>query len=87
MRDGKVTYRADPNPPTRWHFLEFDVDENQCYGNVPWSASIHMPRWASRLTPEIADLRVERLCDITRKDAADEGVCLPLDKPLPAWCQ
>lgn len=58
-----VIYRADPM---------FDDCKPGDFA-WKWRPSIHMPRWASRITLEVTEVRAQRLQDITEEDAKAEG--------------
>jgi len=71
-------YDLTGTPPRDWDYpstpIHFWADGDPTWGD--WTKpkpAIHMPRWASRLTLTVTDVRVERLQDISDEDAEAEG--------------
>lgn len=89
VRETWACLDSKPRPGSRLAYRA-STDGERVRVDAPWHPSIHMPRWASRLTLLIEDVRVQRLQDISEEDARAEGIvdggCLSCGRPEPCGC-
>ena len=73
-----VVFRVDSKDLKGDYWSEIAIDPN----GVKWHSSIHMPRWASRLTLVVTATKIERVQEISGSDVEAEGASNCVDDPM-----
>lgn len=73
---GDILYVRETFVQPAAHIYWYKADENSWLDskNMRWKPSIHMPKEAARIFLKVTDVRVERLQDMDKMDAVNEGI-------------
>lgn len=74
-------YRATETEP---HIVPLDLKDG-LDDRTRWRPSIHMPRWVSRISLEILNVRVSKLQAINQQQIIDEGVTISIEDWEKKW--
>ena len=89
--DGMPPRDINPDGKPGWCGIRYAATDNR--SGIKDRPSTHMPRWASRLTLYVTDVRVQRVRDITLADICAEGLASsiydfkPVQRGFDAWLE
>lgn len=81
--DFKLFGHEEEKGTVKVQYRDGNTLEVECYpvfefhgigSHLPWTGAKHMPRWASRLTLEVTEIRAQRIQEISEGDSIAEGV-------------
>ena len=78
-----IGYRADGEVRDGADSIYFPDPEY--HAGAKWRSPQRLPRWASRFTLDVTDVRVERVQNISEADAEAEGIHRPPNSPAGGW--
>jgi hypothetical protein len=67
------TAGAELRGPDPYDGVRYKATWDRC-NHVRWKSPLYMPRWASRITLRITEVRAQRVQEISEADAEAEGV-------------